>query len=461
MKQVLVTALFFSSIFCNAQTISDFIKETDLPLLKKTIDELSGEVSTKVNGVTQTIRNRVSSKGNDIAADYIKEKLNSYGLTGTDQIYKAGANGGRNIYAVQLGKTKPKDIYVICGHYDAVADYCADDNLSGTVTVLEAARILSKYCFENTIVYAFWDEEETGLNGSKYYAAQAKSRKDNILGVLNIDMSAYDGDKDKNFDIDCNSNANSLAMKDLLLQLVSTHKLNLIGNVVNPGTSDSDHAAFWPTYGALLLGECWSKKDVTPFYHKATDRASTLNFPYYYEMVKLAVACIASEAVPIKSTTPLQVSQLNNVLTASAGATAYQWLDCNNSNTPIAGATNQTFTAPKNGSYAVRAVVNGCAAISSCYSVTTSGIAANTDFENKLKLFPNPAQGEFFVDLGDRYSNVKIEVTDLNGRVLYVNTAQHEQLIPIHFTGAAGLYFVSVIAEGQKGFLKLVLSNPW
>src|SRR6185295_961090 len=126
------------------------------------------------------------------------------------------------------------DIFIICGHYDAVADYCADDNLSGTVTVLEAARILSKYCFESTIVYALWDEEEIGLVGSKYYASAAKSKKDNIIGVLNIDMSAYDGDNDKNFDIDVNSNANSLAIKDLLLNLVSTYNLDLIGNVVNP-----------------------------------------------------------------------------------------------------------------------------------------------------------------------------------------------------------------------------------
>lgn len=265
MKHILIITLFFTSIFCNAQTVADFIKETDLPLLKKTIDELSGEVSTTVNGTTQTIRNRVSSKGNDMAADYIKEKLNSYGLKATDQIYKAGATGGRNVYAIQLGKTKPKDIYMICGHYDAVADYCADDNLSGTVTVLEAARILSKYCFESTIVYALWDEEETGLNGSKYYAGEAKSRKDNILGVLNIDMSAYDGDNDKNFDIDCNSNANSLAIKDLLLQLVSTYKLNLIGNVVNPGTSDSDHASFWPHLWCLVVGGVLVEKRCDPF----------------------------------------------------------------------------------------------------------------------------------------------------------------------------------------------------
>ncbi len=459
MKQALILTLFFSSIFCNAQTVADFIKETDLSLLKKTIDELSGEVPTTVNGTTQTIRNRVSSKGNDIAADYIKAKLNSYGLTGTDQVYKAGATGGRNVYAVQLGKRNPKDIFVICGHYDAVADYCADDNLSGTVTVLEAARILSKYCFESTIVYAFWDEEETGLVGSKYYAAQAKSKKDNIIGVLNIDMNAYDGDNDKNFDLDINSNANSMAMKDLLLKLVDTYKLNLIGNVVNPGTPDSDHASFWPTYGALLLGECWSKKDVTPFYHNAKDRASTLNWPYYHEMVKLAIAYMATAATPV-SQTSLSVQQLNNTLTATGGASSYQWLDCNNSNAPIPGATGQSFTAPKNGSYAVRAVIGGCAAMSSCYSVTTSGIADNTNFENKLKLFPNPAQDEFFVDLGERYANVSIEITDLNGRVRYADKMQNEQIIPIHFSAAAGVYFVSVKANGENGFLKLVITNP-
>lgn len=460
MKQLLISSVFYFSItFCNAQTVADFIKESSLDQLKSAINELSGETSAKVNGATVTIKNRVSSKGNDLAADYIKERLNSYGLTATDQVYKAGATGGRNVYAIQTGKTRPNDIYIICGHYDAVADYCADDNLSGTVTVLEAARILSKYCFENTIIYAFWDEEEIGLVGSKYYASNAKSKKDNILGVLNIDMSAYDSDNDKNFDIDINSNANSVAMKDVLLKLVSTHKLNLIGNVVNPGTSDSDHAAFWPTYGALLLGECWSKKDVTPFYHTAKDRASSLNWNYYFEMVKLAVACIATEAVPIKQTS-LSVSQQNNILTATAGATSYQWLDCNNSNAPIVGQTGQTFTPTKNGSYAVRALIGGCAAISNCMNVNINGIDEGLAFKNELKLFPNPAEQEFTIDLGKTYQHCRIEITDVNGRLRYAQETENEQLVPIHFTDPAGVYFINVRAGSQQGVLKLITTKP-
>lgn len=176
-------------------------------------------------------------------------------------------------------------------------------------------------------------------------------------------------------------------------------------------------------------------------------------------MVKLAIAYMATAAVPIKPA-QLSVTQTNNVLTASAGATAYQWLDCNNSNAPVAGATGQIFTAKQNGSYAVRAVIDGCAAISNCYSVTISGIAETNVFENRLKLFPNPAQGEFFVDLGERYPSATIEITDLNGRLLYSHLTEHEQIIPMHFEASAGLYFVSVKANEQKGFLKLVITNP-
>ena len=204
----------------DAQTVGDLIKEVNFPLVRKTMDEFTGEIATTVNGTQVTIRNRKSNagSGNDVAANYIKEKLNSFGLTGVDQIYKAGSLGGRNVYATQLGKTKPNDIFLICGHYDTVADYCADDDATGVVAALEAARILSKYCFENTIVYAFWDEEEIGLIGSKFFANDAAAKNQNIIGVLNIDMAGYDGNNDKIFDIDVNNNAKSLAIKDLLIQ---------------------------------------------------------------------------------------------------------------------------------------------------------------------------------------------------------------------------------------------------
>lgn len=459
MKNILLTALFYLSCncFCKAQTVSDFINSTDLPLLKLSVNELTGETATKVNGTTVTIRNRVSASGagNDIAADYIKERLTSYNLTAVDQIYKSGKLGGRNVYATQLGKKNSDDIYMICAHYDAKADYCADDNISGVVAVLEAARILSSYCFENTIVYALWDEEETGLEGSKYYAKDASSKKKNIKGVLNLDMAAYDGNGDKGFDIDVNNNASSLAIKDLLLSLVKTHKLDLIPTVVNPGTPDSDHAAFWPyKYGAVLLGESWSTKDITPYYHTSKDRASTLNWPYYHEMVKLTIAYIATVANPLKAT--VDVSQVGNTLTTNTTASAYQWVSCDKLFTPISGETNKSFTTTTNGNYAVQATIDGCKYLSSCFSIGVSGLNNDNSFKNALLLYPNPTTTNFTLDLNKKYSTIQIEITDVNGRLRYSKKVMNSRVIPMEFNETPGVYFISVIADEYRGVLKLM-----
>ena len=152
-----VLCLFLSAFSSNAQSIQDIIDKVSIDILSLTINEFTGEVNTDVDGNTVTITNRQQAN-NDLAADYLVQKFeNLNNLTVTDQSFNTN---GRNIIATQIGKTNPNDIYIICAHYDTVADFCADDNATGTTAVLEAARILSTQCLDNTIVYALWDEEE-------------------------------------------------------------------------------------------------------------------------------------------------------------------------------------------------------------------------------------------------------------------------------------------------------------
>ena len=168
-----VLCLFFGIISSHSQSIQDIIDKVDIDVLSLTVQEFSGEVSTVVDGNTVTITNRQQSN-NDLAADYLVQKLEQLdNITITDQSFNSN---GRNIIATQLGKTNPDDIYIICAHYDSVADYCADDNATGTTAVLEAARLLSTQCLDNTIVYALWDEEEIGLN-----APEETSNSDSLL----------------------------------------------------------------------------------------------------------------------------------------------------------------------------------------------------------------------------------------------------------------------------------------
>lgn len=385
MKKVfLLFSLSFSLIGAlSAQTELDLINAVSLDSLSQTLQEFTGEVATNVGGNSVTILNREQSN-NDLAGDYLVEKFNAMNsLTVTDQPFNTN---GRNIIATQLGKTNPNDIYIICAHYDSVADYCADDNASGTATVLEVARILSTQCMDNTLVYALWDEEEIGLRGANFYASQANNNGDNILGVLNIDMMGYDGDDDDDFDIDVRPIANSIEMKDDLVALLATYNFNLNVNVVNPGTTASDHARFWDQgYSAVLVGESWDNDDQTPYYHSSSDRFSTLDLPYFHELAKLIMSYMVTKGSLVSVDNSLTVSP--STLTSNMDNASYQWVDCS-TNLPIPSEVNQSFSPTISGSYAVEVTVGSCRELSACVDFTSLG--TDTFKLNTINIYPNP-----------------------------------------------------------------------
>jgi Zn-dependent M28 family amino/carboxypeptidase len=312
MKIVYLLFLAFCACFNGvSQTSAELIGEVSLDSLVKTVREFSGEDSCVVGGGTVKLLNRVSSSGNDVAADYLIERLDSIvGISVISDVYSAG---GRNVYVTQLGSVFPDSIVMICGHYDAVADYCADDNASAVGILLEAARILSKYQFKKTIVYAFWDEEETGLLGSKHHALQSNTNGDKYAAVLNIDMAGYDANDDGVFDIDLNTNPGSVKMKDALIDINSTNSLGLTPEVVQPGTTDSDHGSFWTHgYPAVLLGESWETNDQNNKYHTSEDRINLFNLPYYHKMAKLAIAYMGQTAEAITVSNQTYATQVLN-----------------------------------------------------------------------------------------------------------------------------------------------------
>jgi hypothetical protein len=103
----------------------------------------------------------------------------------------------RDMVAIQRGTERPNDVVIITGHIDSrVSDPLnstsdapgANDDGSGSATVLEAARILSKHKFPGTIVYSLDSGEEQGLNGGKVIAAYAKAQGWNVLADLNNDI---------------------------------------------------------------------------------------------------------------------------------------------------------------------------------------------------------------------------------------------------------------------------------
>lgn len=445
---ILCIVLFSFTI--QSQTINDIIEQVNLDSLMLTVNELSGELPTEVYGNTVTIINR-QQFNNDLAADYIKRRFEGMdNLIVVDQPFNSN---GRNIIATQIGKTNPDDIYMICAHYDAVADYCADDNATGVAAVLEIARILSKQCLNNTIVYALWDEEEIGLLGSEHYASEAAVNGDNILGVLNIDMMGYDGNDDGNFDIDVRNIAGSLDMKDDIIEVLNNpeYDFTLSVNVVNPGTTASDHSRFWDEgFSAVLIGESWETNDQTPFYHSSEDKASTINQPYFHQLTQLIMGYMVTKGHLVEIDNTLTQTSIN--LTSNQNFASYQWYDCN-ANMPISGATSQTFTPVSNGIYAVEVISGDCVEFSDCVVFDTLAVEELED--GKITISPNPVSSILTVKTKNEEIK-KYEFMTLSGKQIY-NKVSNSKTQTFNLQDfSEGIYFLKVSSNGRSKTFKIV-----
>jgi hypothetical protein len=448
---VFIVILLGSCIFTSGQNVQDLIDQVSVNQLSSGLNIFSGETSTTVNNTTVSIINRVSNTGNDLSADYLVEELqNLNNLTVTNNVY---STLGRNVIATQTGSVNPNDIYLICAHYDAVANYCADDNASGTVAILEIARILSQQCVDNTIVYAFWDEEELGLLGARNYANAAAARGDNIKAVLNLDMMGFDGDGDNEFDIDVRNIAGSIAMKDELVALLNTYNssINLSVNIVDPGTPLSDHKPFWDqNYTAVLLGEAWSKNDQNSAYHTAADRVNLIDMSYYHDMVKMCMAYIATKAGISSNDTA--ITQSGNLLEVNQTATTYQWVDCN-SRGVLTGQNARTLTVNVLGDYAVDVTVNGCTESSDCFAVTSlnsTDIIAPT-----ISVYPNPTTN--FLSIKRTSERIaSFSIYDMHGKKLKTMNSR-DRLTKIGVSAlSSGLYFIEVRTSNSKEIQRFI-----
>jgi hypothetical protein len=112
------------------------------------------------------------------------------------------------VYCTKIGTTRPGEMYIIGGHMDGIGyGEAANDDGSGTAIVMELARILNAPGVETdrSIRFILWNNEETGLEGSRAYVAQraplqgkeepagsGKYPEPKWLGMIQHDMMMFD-----------------------------------------------------------------------------------------------------------------------------------------------------------------------------------------------------------------------------------------------------------------------------
>jgi hypothetical protein len=194
-----------------------------------------------------------------------------------------------------------------------------DDNASGLAAVLSVARYLwgLRGQLTHTVRFCFFNAEESGLVGSKAYAAKMKTLNAPIRAVICMDMIGHNSDAERIFEI--HVGFTDPAVRDLSLPL-APHVANaaaaygqLAPAQIYSGTSwsgapdrtiydgainRSDHAAFHQQgYPALLVSEDFFANlatepgaDPNPNYHRAAD--TFVDLPYARDIV-----CAVTQAV--------------------------------------------------------------------------------------------------------------------------------------------------------------------
>ncbi|MCI4668809.1 MAG: hypothetical protein MRZ79_11785 [Bacteroidia bacterium] len=111
------------------------------------------------------------------------------------------------------------------------------------------------------------------------------------------------------------------------------------------------------------------------------------------------------------------VIQIGDSLFANMANVAYQWVDCDKGNAPIAGANGQGFKPDSAGNYAVELNDLGCYMTSACVQVIASSTSLKKEIQ-PFSLFPIPSKGRLNLQTDDYLGSIKVSVFHMDKLLL-------------------------------------------
>ena len=156
-----------------------------------------------------------------------------------------------------LGSGNSGETVILGAHLDSIASGGietarapgADDDASGVAGLTEVIRALvaANYVPKRNIRFIAYAAEEVGLWGSQAIVAQQAARRDKVVGVMQLDMTAFQGDST---DIWIYTDFTNAAQNQFLADLVAVYLPNLTVGYDACGYGCSDHAS-WHNKGFI------------------------------------------------------------------------------------------------------------------------------------------------------------------------------------------------------------------
>ncbi len=327
------TEILFDDVFITLQPVEDptaaaqtLVESLDFNRFKQNIQTLAS-FGDRTQG----------SQSYNTAADWLEQELQGAGYAVQRHSYTFDGAPRNSIYVTKVGTKFPDHMYIVSAHLDGRGGGgAADDDGSGVSLVLEAARALAPSHIQTDISvrFIFWNNEETGLNGSQAYV-QARAPLQGIedppgsgvypepswLGIIQHDMILFDhglppqANQIPGADIDIEYQASSVATSQSLALATTLQGGNMTFSGSYPAEvgsdmSNTDSVPFQNLTAAVSVRENQRIAEIgggaNPHWHQATDVFSTYSeadFMLGFNALRMTLGSVA-DLVGIKIFTP-------------------------------------------------------------------------------------------------------------------------------------------------------------
>ncbi len=206
------------------------------------------------------------------------------------------------------GAAIPDEVVVLGGHMDSIAAGTsnptfpapgADDNASGIAALSEAIRVAMVDGFrpQRTVSFMAYAAEEVGLVGSQDIAQDYAAAGIDVVAVLQLDMTGYNG---STADIGILSDHTDATLSAFVGSLVDAYQPELVSTSTSCGYACSDHASWTAAgYPAAMPFEARFGEH-NPWIHTPSDTYATLgdSVDHAFKFARLATAFLVEIAKP-------------------------------------------------------------------------------------------------------------------------------------------------------------------
>jgi hypothetical protein len=232
--------------------------------------------------------------------DWMHNLYISYGYTDIqeDQFFASGVST-KNLVVTKTGTVYPNTFVIIDAHYDTKNGPGANDNGSGTVILLELARLLQSVETEYSIKFIHFSAEEDGLLGSiNYVNDDVTNTNMDIKVVFNIDEVGGVAGMTNDI-IVCERDQSPPTANDAASAVVTSEMANCIEFYSTLNTEffyayGSDYVPFMNN-GQVITG--LYEKNETPYAHTTQDLIVNMDLDYVYQIAKGSMGTLAHFAI--------------------------------------------------------------------------------------------------------------------------------------------------------------------